>query len=153
MSQVIYTIGSSKRTWKEFLAILAGYEIQALADVRAFPVSRRYPHFMREHLAAALPAAGIRYHWLGKSLGGYRRGGYEAYTRTDGYLTGIAELETIARMLRTACLCAERHPLHCHRRFIAGTLEARGWKVVHVLEVNQIWTPPQAELSSPGSQS
>lgn len=149
MTHTIYTIGSSNRTWDEFLAVLAAYEIRAVVDVRAFPVSRRYPHFMREYLGAGLLAAGIRYHWLGKSLGGYRTGGYEAYSRTDGYHAGIAEAETIARTLSTTLLCAERLPSRCHRRFIAATLEARGWRVVHILDAGRIWTPAKPDLFLP----
>jgi len=30
-------------------------------------------------MAAALPRAGIRYHCLGETLGGYRTGGYKVY--------------------------------------------------------------------------
>ncbi|NPB09131.1 MAG: DUF488 domain-containing protein, partial [Thermodesulfobacteria bacterium] len=79
---VIYTLGTSQRSLEEFLEILAFYRIEQVADVRSFPSSRRYPHFCREELAQALAAAGIRYLWLGKELGGFRKEGYEAYTRT-----------------------------------------------------------------------
>jgi uncharacterized protein (DUF488 family) len=135
----IYTIGSSTRTWEVFLAVLAAYGIRALVDVRRFPVSRRYPHFTRDHLGAELPPRGISYHWLGQSLGGYRTGGYEGYTRTAAYRDGIAALEVIGRECATAFLCAERLPSQCHRRFIAATLEQRGWQVVHILERDRLW--------------
>lgn len=143
MSRTIYTIGSSTRTWEGFLAILAAYGIQALVDVRAFPVSRRFPHFTRQHMVAALPPAGVSYHWLGKNLGGHRPGGYAAYTHTGEYRDGIAELEGIARQFLTAFLCSERFPAKCHRRFIAETLQIHGWKILHILEVNEIWSPPE----------
>ncbi len=149
MQSRIFTIGSSTRTREEFLAILAAYGIRALADVRAFPMSRRFPHFVRNHMAATLPLVGVSYHWLGKRLGGYRTGGYEAYMHTGAYEAGITELEAIARECPTAFLCAERIPTKCHRRFIAATLERRGWNIVHVLEANQIWTTPTPELSFP----
>ncbi len=70
MQSRIFTIGSSTRTREEFLAILAAYAIRALADGPALPMSRRFPHFVRDHLAATLPLVGVSYHWLGKRLGG-----------------------------------------------------------------------------------
>ena len=147
MTPTIYTIGTSTRTWDEFLQLLRAYGIRALVDVRAFPVSRRYPHFAREHMAAALPGAGMSYCWLGKCLGGYRTGGYEAYTQSGAYQSGIGELEAIARTAPTAFLCAERLPWKCHRRFISATLESRGWRVVHILKINRVWSPSESEMS------
>ncbi len=70
MHSRIYTIGSSTRSWEEFLATLAAYGIRALAGVRALPMRRRFPHFVRDHMAASLPLVGVSYHWLGKRLGG-----------------------------------------------------------------------------------
>ena len=68
----LYTIGHSTRTLEELIAALKAHEIETLVDIRSFPVSRRLPHFNRESLEAALPAAGIRYVWM-KELGGYRK--------------------------------------------------------------------------------
>lgn len=152
MDRTIYTIGSSTRTWEEFLAVLRAYGIQALVDVRAFPVSRRHPQFTRAHMATALPSAGVGYHWLGESLGGYRRGGYEAHMQTEAFRAGVAALETIARAYPTAFLCAERFPWKCHRRFIAASLERRGWKVLHVLEIDRVWAPSDSGLPLPESR-
>jgi uncharacterized protein (DUF488 family) len=39
----IWTIGHSTRPLQQFLALLAQYEVQAIADVRRFPGSRRQP--------------------------------------------------------------------------------------------------------------
>jgi len=38
--------------------------IEAVADVRRFPGSRRWPHFAGEHLAQALAARGLGYAWF-----------------------------------------------------------------------------------------
>ena len=46
--------------------------IQTLVDIRAFPVSRRLPHFNRESLEQSLEQNEIRYVWM-KGLGGYRK--------------------------------------------------------------------------------
>ena len=57
----LYTIGHSTRTVDEFLATLQAHSIQTLVDIRAFPMSRRLPHFNRESLEKTLPENGIRY--------------------------------------------------------------------------------------------
>src|SRR5574337_265213 len=68
----VWTIGHSTRTLEEFLALLEKYRIQAIADVRRFPGSRRHPHFASAAMAGALPAHGIAYQWIPK-LGGRRK--------------------------------------------------------------------------------
>ena len=68
----IYTIGHSTRTLDELVAALQAHHVGTLVDIRAFPASRRLPHFNRESLEAALPARGIAYVWM-KELGGRRK--------------------------------------------------------------------------------
>jgi uncharacterized protein (DUF488 family) len=48
----MYTIGHSTRSAEEFLGLLAGAGVEVVADVRAFPSSRRHPQFNRGALAA-----------------------------------------------------------------------------------------------------
>jgi uncharacterized protein (DUF488 family) len=72
MPITLYTIGHSTRTLAELIAVLKTHSIATLVDIRAFPVSRRLPHFNRESLEAGLPGADIRYIWM-KALGGYRK--------------------------------------------------------------------------------
>src|SRR5690242_10743561 len=67
----VYTIGHSTRTLEEFIEALQVHGIKLLADIRAFPISRRLPWFNRESLEQQLPKAGIRYRWM-KDLGGRR---------------------------------------------------------------------------------
>ena len=68
----IYTIGHSTRTLDELVTALRGHGISTLVDIRAFPVSRRLPHFNRESLEQELPKRGIAYVWM-KELGGRRK--------------------------------------------------------------------------------
>ena len=56
----LYTIGHSTRTLEELIAALQAHSIETLVDIRAFPMSRRLPHFNREALEKTLPEAGIR---------------------------------------------------------------------------------------------
>ena len=69
----LFTIGHSTQAIEEFLSLLELHEIEALADVRAFPSSSKFPQYKRGNLEASLARAGIGYHWLGKELGGYRK--------------------------------------------------------------------------------
>ena len=131
--KVIHTLGTSSRSAAGFVGILCAYGLEMAADVRSFPGSR-FPQFRREVLAQILGEAGIGYAYLGKELGGRRVEGFEAYTQTAAYLRGVDLLERLASRCRCAILCAERLPARCHRRFIARSLEERGWEVVHILE-------------------
>jgi len=68
----LYTIGHSTRTLDELVAALHAHRVATLVDIRAFPMSRRMPHFNREALEVELPKLGIGYVWM-KELGGHRK--------------------------------------------------------------------------------
>jgi len=137
----IRSLGTSTRSLEEFVGLLRVYDIRCLADVRHFPHSARFPHFDIEGLQEGLPSAGIEYFWLGEELGGYRKGGCEAYMTTEAFAAGLARLEALARRCRTAFACAEKLPWRCHRRFIGDALRARGWTVLHIIEEGRLWEP------------
>src|SRR6476646_655981 len=67
----IWTIGHSTRPLDVFLDLLAHYGIEAVADVRRFPGSRRQPQYASAALEQALAEQGIAYHWF-PALGGRR---------------------------------------------------------------------------------
>jgi uncharacterized protein (DUF488 family) len=136
----IYSLGTSTRTIEEFMGILQAYAIALAADVRSVPRSR-FPHFNGTELARLLREGGIEYCYLGKELGGYRRGGYEAYVDTPPYQSGLARLEGLAQAKTTAFFYAERFPWFCHRRFIGASLRGRGWEVSHIIEAGKVWHP------------
>jgi len=136
----IYTLGTSTRSPEEFLSLLKSYGIEVVADVRSFPTSR-FEHFTQRNLAGLVEDAGIRYLYLGRELGGYRRMGYVNYLATADFRAGLRKLERIASTRKTAFVCAERLPWKCHRRFIAGELEKRGWQVVHIIDEKKTWQP------------
>jgi uncharacterized protein (DUF488 family) len=112
--------------------------------VRAFPASRRHPHFSREPLAAALTAAGIAYDWQGRALGGYRKVPYAEHMRTDRFRSAAAALPD-----RSCIMCAETKPEDCHRLHIADWLARRGHRVIHLLALGSTrehTVDPQEEL-------
>jgi uncharacterized protein (DUF488 family) len=152
----IWTIGHSTRTLEEFLGLLAGYRIEAIADVRRFPGSRRYPHFASDALATTLPAHGIAYQWIPK-LGGRRKAqpgspntawrnasfqGYADYTATAEFAEGLAELLKLAASKRTALMCAEAVWWRCHRSIIADVLKLRGIEVIHIIDATHSTAHP-----------
>lgn len=136
---VVYTLGTSTRKLQEFVEILDWYAIVRVVDVRRFPTSR-LDHFIRENLETALTARGLQYVYLGDDLGGYRKGGYEAYMGSHEFKRGIKALISVATKGTTAFVCAERLPWKCHRRFIGTVLQKKGWHVVHLIERDRFWT-------------
>ncbi|MEP7187164.1 MAG: DUF488 domain-containing protein [Rhodanobacter sp.] len=144
----LWTIGHSTHALEAFLALLDEYRIEAIADVRRFPGSRRYPHFASEAMAESLPAHGIAYQWIAK-LGGRRKvqpgspntawrnasfQGYADYIATPEFAEGLAELLTMASGKRTAMMCAEVLWWRCHRSIVSDVLKLRGIEVIHILD-------------------
>jgi uncharacterized protein (DUF488 family) len=137
---VIYTLGTGTRSFDEFLALFKEYKIETGVDIRSFPTSR-FPHFKKEYLQRNLESEGIQYLYLGKELGGFRKGGYLAYMETDSFQKGLERLEEVGKEKKTAFFCSERFPWKCHRRWIARKFFQKGWKVVHIIEKGRIWVP------------
>jgi len=132
----IWTIGHSNRSMETFLELLREHNIWILVDVRSFPTSK-IEHFKREEMERWLPKHGIEYVWLGKELGGYRRGGYRRHMRTKPFKEGINKLLEIAALNRTCIMCMEPNPKYCHRRFISAYLERKGVNVLHIISKGQ----------------
>ena len=170
----IWTIGHSTRPLEDFLAVLSAHSLQAIADVRRFPGSKRHPHFAREALERSLPAAGIEYLWL-PQLGGRRRPrpdspntgwrneafrGYADHIASAEFAQGLALLLELAAGRRTAIMCSEMLWWRCHRSLVSDVLKARGIEVLHVTDAGppkpHPWTAParivdgRLDYSEPG---
>ena len=147
----IYTIGHSTHTEEEFLNMLQSCGIELVADVRAFPGSRKFPQYSIDRMPGWLEEEGIGYNHFRK-LGGRRRkskemdpavnGGwnnqsfhnYADYTLSDEFIEGIEELTKEASTKKVAYCCSERHPARCHRLLISNWLSAHGWQVKHIID-------------------
>ena len=70
---VVFTVGHSTHAAEEFLDLLGSAGIEAIADIRRYPGSRRFPHFNVEALSESLAGVGIAYLPLGAELGGRRK--------------------------------------------------------------------------------
>jgi uncharacterized protein (DUF488 family) len=153
----IWTIGHSTRTIDDFISLLKENEIKLLADVRAWPGSKRYPQFDKDALAESLTAKEIRYEHF-PELGGKRKSkpdsrntawrnalfrAYADYMETEQFQKGIERLLDVATEAgASAIMCAEAVWWRCHRSLVADYLKARGVEVMHVLGANKVEPHP-----------
>lgn len=148
----VFTIGHSTRPIDELVAMLRGFGVVALADVRTIPRSRHNPQFGRGPLGRVLRARRIRYLHIAE-LGGLRRPradspnaawrnlsfrGYADHMQTAEFRAGLARLRALALAGPVAIMCAEAVPWRCHRSLVADALAARG------AEVREIASPTRA---------
>lgn len=149
----VYTIGHSNRPVDEFIDLLNAHRIQVVVDVRSMPYSQYTAQFNREQLTQSLRAQGIDYAFAGEYLGGrpkdpacYKNGqlpdgkanylklvNYPKVAQQPWYQKGIGRLLELAAERRTAIMCSEEDPSHCHRHhLIATTLLEHGVGVRHL---------------------
>ncbi|RLE90330.1 MAG: DUF488 domain-containing protein [Thermoprotei archaeon] len=153
MEQItVYTIGHSNRELSEFINLLKAYDVQVLIDVRRFPTSKKFPHFIRDKLRDVLEGEDIEYYWLGDLLGGFRPGGYRSYMKTNEFKRGIQRLmKIISRGKTTVIMCKEKLWFRCHRRFISDVLVEKGIKVVHIVDIGKTYIHPRYRFLYPSS--
>jgi uncharacterized protein (DUF488 family) len=166
----VYTIGHSNRGLDDFVAILRGFGIETLVDIRRFPRSRSNPQFDGEALVVALAAAGIEYVTM-PALGG-RRGrrdapgidrqtgwrvdafrAYAAYATTPAFRAAFDDLLDRARRSRCVIMCAEAVWWRCHRRIVSDYLLAAGVRVRHIMQAHHAedaWLTPFARVEPGG---
>lgn len=140
----IFTIGYEGTTMDAFLAALKAAGVEQVIDVRALPLSRR-PGFSKNSLAATLRDAGIGYVHL-KALGTPKPGRDAAkkgdWRTMESVYAGqlelpeaqaeAAKMRSLAAEKRSAVLCFERDPHHCHRTMLLRE-EGEGAEVVDLI--------------------
>lgn len=140
----IYTIGFTQTTAERFFTRLADARVERLLDVRlnntsqlaGFAKAQDLPYFARElvgatyeHQPLLAPTQDI--------LDAYkkRKGDWVAYERKfQALMEGrrIHEvLSPVSFQRRTALLCSEAEPVHCHRRLVVEFLAER-WSDVEI---------------------
>ncbi|PSR17371.1 hypothetical protein C8255_12980 [filamentous cyanobacterium CCP3] len=140
----LFTIGHSNHSFETFLGLLKRHGVTAIADVRSFPFSRRFPQFNQGELKAALAFQNIVYVFLGKHLGArpydedcYDQGKakYELIANTVFFSEGLHRLLSGAKKHRVAIMCAERDPIICHRAvLICQHLRSFDIVIQHILK-------------------
>lgn len=146
----IYTIGHSDHDKQQFLQMLLYADIEYVADIRAFPASRKFPQFSRGKMADWLKEAGLAYRHF-PALGGRRNQSgeigenlnagwnnrsfhnYADYTLTKDFQEGLKNLKAEAQEKNLVYMCSERHPARCHRLLISNWLQANGCEVFHII--------------------
>jgi uncharacterized protein (DUF488 family) len=137
---IVFTIGTGLRSFEDFIEILFAYDIEAVIDIRSYPKSK-LPHFSGQTFPQLLKSNRIEYFFLGRELGGLRKGGYTAYIITEEFREGVRALETIAWEKLSVIICAEKFPWKCHRKWIALELQKQGWDIRHIIDKGKVWIP------------
>src|SRR4051794_30990230 len=120
VKKLIFTIGHSTHTTREFIKILKSYGIETLVDVRHYPGSRFCPQFGKSRLKQNLRRNGINYLHL-ISLGGRRPAkkdsklnlgwrslqfrGFADYMQTKEFKLGLKELVSISKNSKVCIMC------------------------------------------------
>lgn len=153
LGPVLYTIGHGSRSLAAFVEVLTAHQITVLVDVRAYPSSKRHPQFRRAMLETALAQAQMDYVWEGAALGGMRRPrqdsphlglrdaafrGFADHMASAPFKRAVEALIARGQTARVAFMCAETHPAHCHRSFIADALLGRGIAVMHLVTADDV---------------
>lgn len=143
----IYTIGFTQTTAERFFGRLIDARVERLLDVRlnntsqlaGFAKAADLPYFLRELVSATYehepllaPTPDI--------LDAYKKRKGKWHTYEEAFLTLMAR-RRIEDVLspgeferRTALLCSEATPDHCHRRLVAEYLAQR-WTLVNIVHL------------------
>jgi len=142
----LYTIGHGNRKQDDFLALLQEYNIQYLVDVRSQPFSKFNPQFNRNDLKFFLERNGVRYVFMGDTIGGrpidnscYDHDGkvdYEVVKTKSFFLQGIERLKiAYNKDINVVIMCSESKPCECHRsKLIGRVLNAENIILRHIDE-------------------
>jgi len=146
----LYTIGHGNRTHNEFLALLNKFNVEYLVDVRSQPYSKFNPQFNQVELKYFLENNGIKYVFMGESIGGrpkdvscYDDKGkvdYEMIKTKAFFIQGIERLKTAYnKNINLAIMCSESKPCECHRsKLIGRVLNLEGIAVKHIDEKGKL---------------
>lgn len=142
-TKAVWSMGHSNFTIDEFIDLALWREIQVIADVRSMPYSKYTPQFNRELFSSTLTKAGIRYQFMGDSLGGrppepdlYDEEGHVLYSelaKNPRFKSGVEQLCIDSERERVAMMCSEESPQNCHRRLlISRVLADQGVDTLHI---------------------
>ena len=144
----IFTVGHSNHSAEKFLSLLKQHEVTAVADVRSFPFSRRFPHFNQSPLKNLLGSEAISYVFLGDQLGArpkdpecYVEGKarYELIAATEAFAMGLERIFKGVKRHQIALMCAEQDPITCHRAIlVCRYLRNTGLGIQHILKTGDL---------------
>lgn len=152
----IITAGYGNLGFDGFIERLRTHSVTHLVDVRAVPWSSYYKEFRRENLIDLVPPTGLRYVYMGDTLGGIK--GRSALCKQPGEVDPVPLFDRpelhlgVEKLLKAAhdgskviclmcgCLRAEK----CHRSWLLGeVLSSRGVQIVHLSDDGRELSQPQ----------
>ena len=148
--RAIYTIGHGNRKPADFLSLLNEIRIEYLIDVRSQPYSKFNPQFNQHELSFFLERNGIKYVFMGDTLGGrpkdnscYDREGkvdYELLKKKDFFLKGLERLKiAYNKGINVVIMCSESNPCECHRsKLIGRVLQTENIQLKHIDEKGKL---------------
>lgn len=159
----LYTIGYGAREIDTFIDTLRAFEIAYLIDIRSRPYSRYKPDFSKDALSSHLKKAGIRYVFMGDTLGGqpddpacYTDGkvDYKLVSERPSFRRGLERLHDAQQQgLRVVLMCSEGKPEQCHRsKLIGKRLVEEGMSVAHIDENDEERDQEEVMLRLHGGQ-
>ena len=127
----LYTIGHGNRKIEDFLALIKGFNIKYLVDVRSQPYSKFNPQFNQNELKYFLEVNEVKYVFMGDCIGGrpkdiscYDNDGkvdYDIVRTKEFFLIGINRLKTaFYKDVNIVIMCSESNPCECHRSKLIG---------------------------------
>lgn len=127
----IFSIGHGNKKIEDFIQELKSYGIQFLLDIRSKPFSKWNPQFNQNELKLKLEDSGIKYVFVGNTLGGlpedrscYDYDGkvvYDLIKEKDFFKEGLERLTTAnEKQIKVAIMCSESKPEECHRSKLIG---------------------------------
>lgn len=144
----IFTVGHSNHSTEQFVSLLKRHGVTAVADVRSFPFSRRFPNFNQSPLKNSLGSEEISYVFLGEQLGARPRdpecyvegkARYELIAETEAFATGLERIYKGAKHHQIALMCAEQDPITCHRAIlVCNHLKNAGLDIKHILKTGDL---------------
>lgn len=164
----ILTAGYGNLGFEIFIDRLNEHGVTHLVDVRAVPWSSYYVEFRREELIERIPPTGLRYVYMGDTLGGIKDSSAlckqpgsiqpaPLFDRPDlnlGVQKLLSAAEDAAKVICLMCGCLRAEK--CHRSWLLGeVLTARGIEVAHLdadgglrsqAQVMSLRDPDQASL-------
>lgn len=152
----VFTMGHSNLELKDYLQVLVNHDIKLVGDVRSRPGSYRFPQFNRETLEEVLRDSGLRYEFLGETLGGRPedpkayfsdgRVNYEVRRKARDFQGEIDRVIARSEEQKLVLMCAEEDPLQCHRfLMICPALVERGVAPMHIRRDGRLESQTDAE--------
>jgi uncharacterized protein (DUF488 family) len=147
---LLATIGYEGASLADFISTLIAAGVERVIDVRQIAQSRR-PGFSKNAFKSALDQAGIDYHHI-KQLGDPKQGReaaragnfslfreiFDTHMRLPASEDALREAISLASEKKSALVCFERDPKHCHR-----TIVAQQMTVLSSLQITNLGVQPR----------